>query len=126
MFKFKKYIKHRRILSLSLLILEVIFFSLINPYNSQTVVLVIGIFLVILDYYFIIRYLIFYLARIYRTVDSQKYRIILFVTIPGALFIILKSLNQLAIGDILVIILLSIMGYIYMWYISNRKSVDKK
>ncbi len=126
MFKFKKYIKHRRILSLSLLILEVIFFSLINPYNSQTVVLVIGIFLVILDYYLIIRYLIFYLARIYRTVDSQKYRIILFVTIPGALFIILKSLNQLAIGDILVIILLSIMGYIYMWYISNRKSVDKK
>ncbi len=126
MFKFKKYIKHRRILSLSLLILEVIFFSLINPYNSQTVVLVIGIFLVILDYYLIIRYLIFYLARIYRTVDSQKYRIILFVTIPGALFIILKSLNQLAVGDILVIILLSIMGYIYMWYISNRKSVDKK
>ena len=126
MFKFKKYIKHRRILSLSLLILEVIFFSLINPYNSQTVVLVIGIFLVILDYYLIIRYLIFYLARIYRTVDSQKYRIILFVTIPGALFIILKSLNQLDVGDILVIILLSIMGYIYMWYISNRKSVDKK
>ena len=127
MFEVKKYIKKYRLIKFLLLVIpEIIFFSTINPYSSQTIVLVIGVTFVVVDYYLLVNYIVSYLAKIYKVIFNQKKRIVLFLTVIGSLFIILKSLGQLSINDVLVIILLSIIGYSYSWYASDQKKRIKK
>lgn len=104
-----------------LFLIEILFFTLINPYNSTTIVLVIGIGLLIYDYYLLVNYITNKLCHENSILLAHKKRIIVSLSVIGGLFLILESLGLLNIVNGLVILILIVMGYSYAWYINSKQ-----
>lgn len=104
-----------------LFILEIFFFMLVNPYNSTTIILAIGIGLIIYDYYLLISYISNKLCQTSNIFLSHKKRIVFSLTILGGVFVILESLGLLTIINGLVISALVAVGYSYAWYINSKQ-----
>ncbi len=111
------------IFKLSILIVELFFLAVFNPFNSQTFVLFLGILFLIFDYYLVLDFLINRLSSINLNLRKKRKKILLTLLYSGGILIMLESLGQLTFKDTMVIIGLVIIIYWYTWYISdNRKA----
>ncbi len=109
------------IFKLSILIVELFFLAVFNPFNSQTFVLFLGILFLIFDYYLVLDFLINRLSSINLNLRKKRKKILLTLLYSGGILIMLESLGQLTFKDTMVIIGLVIIIYWYTWYISDDR-----
>ena len=115
----KRIINRKSLIVLTILIIELTYFVLVNPLNSQTILLFLGILFIIFDYFIILYNLINYFSKISDLVKKRKRKLIVTLTFLGGILIMLGSLGQLSFKDIIVIILLVLLIYWYTWYVMD-------
>jgi Ca2+/Na+ antiporter len=102
--------------------IDVLFFGLINPTTSNSYVVILGCILIILTIYALVL-IITRLAAIFIPVSAavQK-RFALFVSLLLAFMLLMQSIGQLSARDLIAILPLLVVLYIYLTYISKGRS----
>lgn len=105
-----------------LLIADIVFFSLINPTNSNSFVIILACLLSALTFYELflglMKLISFFLTI---SVKSQR-RFALFITVLTMFLLLMQSIGQLSLRDILAIVPLMIILYLYITYSSRLKA----
>ncbi|HSW85425.1 MAG TPA: hypothetical protein VLF79_02310 [Candidatus Saccharimonadales bacterium] len=100
---------------LGLIFLDGLVFGLINSNSSPAFMLVVGFILIILS----LRYLLLgflTIARLYGLSFKQKNRLVNYMTVLISFMIALQSIGELNSRDVLVMLPLIILGYLYSLY----------
>jgi hypothetical protein len=106
--------------ALAVLIADVIFFSSINASQIAPFVLIIGFALLVLTCYILI-YVLLSIARLYGLPVRYKQRLALYLSGVIGLVVALQSIGELTPRDVLVLLPLATLGYIYAVYTTARK-----
>jgi NhaP-type Na+/H+ or K+/H+ antiporter len=106
--------------ALAVLIADVIFFSSINASQIAPFVLIIGFALLLLTCYIFI-YVLLSIARLYGLPIRYKQRLALYLSGVIGLVVALQSIGELTPRDILVLLPLATLGYMYAVYTTARK-----
>jgi Ca2+/Na+ antiporter len=105
-----------------LIILDAGFFSLVDPRNSSSFMIIIGCILIGLTLYLVLRALT-RLAGVFFTIsDHTQRRFVIFITILLMFMLLMQSIGQLSLKDILAIVPLMIVLYLYLTYTSKTKA----
>ena len=118
-------IKYRSIVLPLFILLQVIFFSSINPFSAEAFILFMGIFLIICDLYLLINQTLIFLSKEFMFIKLRRKKLTIVVTSIGALLVMLESLGQLTFKDIIVIIMLALIVYWYTWYIMDSSNSSR-
>ena len=107
---------------LPLLLADIVFFGLVDPTNSNSFMIIVGCFLTAMTIYVMIlgltRLLAVFLTMSYRT----QRRFSIFATLILVFLILMQSIGQLSLRDVLAIVPLMVVLYIYLTYTSRTKS----
>jgi hypothetical protein len=111
----------RKLIRLVILFIgDSLFFSLINPTNVYSVVLIIGFILLALTIYAMIDFLLQLADRIVPFRQYTKKRVALAVTLVLSLLIAMQSIGQLTSKDILATVPLVIVLSFYFSYMTRK------
>lgn len=113
--------KRRLIWLLGLFVVDVVFFSLVNPVKAYAVVIIIGFALLIATLYVLIDFLLAVGERIIPFSHSTKRRIAQATTLVLGLLIAMQSIGQLTLKDILAVIPLIIVLSLYFSYMFRQQ-----
>lgn len=116
----KKILENRlTIKAVILLVADGLFFGLINPNTANSTLLLVGFILFGLSLYLLIEAIFLILRKIGIEVKRSK-KITGYIVIPVCLLLALQSLGQLSVFDILIVIPLVVLLYIYTTYIRPK------
>jgi hypothetical protein len=115
MHKLTRHINLTHWLILSLVIIDLLFFGKTDSSNVPSFLLVIGFLLLIITAYMIV-YSFLGVARLYGLPLKRKKRLSAYIIITFGLIFALQSMGELSAKDILVIIPIAVIGYIYTSY----------
>ena len=107
---------------LPLLLADIVFFSLIDPANSTSFMIILGSLLTALTIYFILLALTRLLAVFFIMSKRTQRRFAIFITLILMFLLLMQSIGQLSLRDILAIVPLMVILYIYLTYISKPKT----
>ncbi len=107
---------------LLLLVADIVYFGLVNPANSNSLVVFIGCILIIFTIYILIYGLIKLLAVFFPISRSTQRRLTIFITLLLAFLLLMQSIGQLSLKDILAMVPLMIVLYLYLTYITKSKT----
>jgi len=107
---------------LPLAVADIVFFSLVNPANSSSFMIIIGILLTALTIYVAIFGLTKLLAVFFTVSRRTQRRFAIFSTLVLMFLLLMQSIGQLSLRDILAIVPLMIVLYIYLTYTSRIKA----
>ncbi len=113
---YSQFKQHQLISGFCLLVLDAIFFNLTNPSKVPSALLIIGFGLAALTTYYIVRFLLAILTIYGLPLRDHGRRPAIFIGVVAAIMIALQSLGELTLRDVVVLILLSIITYLYMSY----------
>ena len=113
--------KRRLIRLLALFVVDVAFFSLVNPIKAYAVVIIIGFGLLVMTLYVLIDFLLALGERIIPFSLSTKRRIAQASTLVLGLLIAMQSIGQLTVKDILAVIPLIIVLSLYFSYMFRQQ-----
>lgn len=102
-----------------LLVLDGLFFGLTNPNKINSVFLVIGFVLFGLSLYLFVQIFLTFLHKLGFKVKNRG-KLAGFVAILASILLAMQSIGQLSDRDVLIIIPLAILLYIYVAYIQPR------
>jgi hypothetical protein len=106
--------------AIGVLIVDVIFFSGINASAVAPFLLIIGFVLLLLTCYVVI-YALLSIARLYGFPIRHKQRLALYLSGVVGLVVALQSIGELSSRDVLVLLPLATLGYMYTVYATARK-----
>ena len=116
------YIKSKRFLLLtSLIVLDGAFFFLTNPNNINSSLLIIGFLLLSLTFFGIFELFLHFLG-VGGFKVKHKRRLSVFLAVIFGFLLALQSIGQLTLRDVLVLLPLSGLLYLYLTYIKPRSS----
>ncbi len=114
--------KRRLIPLLLLFVVDIVFFSAVNPVKAYAVVIIVGYALLVLTLYVLIDFLLALGERIIPFSLSTKRRIAQASTLVLGLLIAMQSIGQLTTKDILAVIPLIIVLSIYFSYMFRNQT----
>ncbi len=118
--KMKTYLKSKRFLiMMSLLVLNGLFFSITNPDHINSGMLIVGFIFLGVTIYAIMDLFLYLISRTGVNIKNRR-RLAIFLAILFSVLLALQSIGQLSARDILVIIPLWLMFYIYLTHIRPR------
>ncbi|MGH7142022.1 MAG: hypothetical protein ACREF5_00900 [Candidatus Saccharimonadales bacterium] len=104
-----------------LLVVDIFFFSLVNPVNSSSFMVIIGCLLVALTLYVIFRVLIKVFAAFVPVSGRSQRRFATFITILLVFLLLMQSIGQLSLHDAIAVVPLMVVLYVYLTYNSKDK-----
>ncbi len=125
MLKILKKVSYKRYLeSLAIVVLDIGFFTKTNANRVPAFALIVGFILVALSVYLLI-YLVLSFMKLYGLPIKRKRRLTLYLTGVSSFLIALGSVGELNGKDIVVILPLAVIAYIYINYAkSNEKKIS--
>lgn len=124
--KLLKNISYRRYLeSLTIIILDIGFFTKTNANKAPAIVLMLGFVLVYLSIYMLV-YVVLSFLKLYAVPIKRKRRLTWYITSVISLFIALESIGELSAKDIIVVLPLAVLAYLYINYAASAKTNEKK
>lgn len=105
-----------------LLAADIVFFSLINPLNSNSFMIIIGCLLTALTIYVVLRALTRLLAVFITMSQRTQRRFAIFTTLLLMFLLLMQSIGQLSLRDIIAIVPLMVVLYIYLTYTSRTRA----
>lgn len=115
----KKKSTRKLITVICLVVLNGLFFSILNPNNVNSIILIVGFLFLGLTLYSIIELILYLIFSSGLKIKNRK-RIAVFISILLVGLLGLQSIGQLSLKDILVITPLWILLFIYITYIRPR------
>lgn len=106
--------------ALGVVVADIIFFSSINASNIAPFLLIIGFVLLLITTYLVV-YALLTIARLYGFPVRYKQRLALYLSGVLGLVIALQSIGELSSRDVLVLVPLATLGYMYAVYTTARK-----
>jgi hypothetical protein len=106
--------------AVGVLIADVIFFSSVNAGEVAPVVLIIGFVLLLLTCYSLL-YALIGIARLYGFPVRYKQRLAIYLSGVVGLIMALQSIGELSPRDVLVLLPLATLGYVYGVYVTVHK-----
>ncbi len=104
-----------------LLISDISYFSLVNPGNSNSFVVIVGCILIALSIYILVLALTKLFAVFFLISHSSQRRLTIFLTILLVFLLLMQSIGQLSLRDVLTIVPLMVVLYLYLTYITKNK-----
>ncbi len=109
--------KHRHVAAaLALLLADCLFFTMTNPNQVPSALLIVGFVLVALSIYGLLRGFLAMLVFYGLPLGGHERRLALYIGLAVALGVALQSLGELSPRDIVVLSLLSVIAYVYTSY----------
>jgi hypothetical protein len=105
-----------------LLVLDLLFFALVNPASSNSLIVILGCLLLGLTLYTIFRALGRILTALVAVSDLTQRRLSIFAAALLMFLLLMQSIGQLSRRDILAALLLAAALYLYVSYISGESS----
>ena len=120
-----QFIKHKYLWGIfTLFIIDCLFFGKTNASNVPPILLIIGFMLVVCTSYVLI-YGLCGLMKLYGIPIKHKNRLSLFGSLTFGLILALQSVGELSVRDIIVLVPLAFIGYLYAIYASShRRNLD--
>lgn len=116
-----KVIRHKHFWqALALVIVDIVFFSNTDASKVAPFMLIVGFILLVITCY-ILLYALLSVVRLYGLPIRHKQRFTLYLSGVVGLIMALQSIGELTYRDILVLLPLAVIGYIYTIYITSRK-----
>lgn len=113
--------KHRLIRLLLLFVVDIVFFSMVNPAKAYAVVIIVGYVLLVITLYVLIDFLLALGERIIPFTHTTKRRIAQASTLVLGLLIAMQSIGQLTVKDVLAVIPLIIVLSMYFSYMFRNQ-----
>jgi uncharacterized protein (DUF3820 family) len=111
-----KLLRHRKfILMTGLVAIDALFFGLTNPNRVPSLLLIVGFGLVVATLYTVLR-LVLSIGEVYSAWFRRQRRPVGFVTVVLAAMLALQSIGQLALRDVVVLLVLSAVLAVYYNY----------
>ena len=111
------YLKQRQTLfGLGLIVLDVVFFNATNPNRVPSAFLIVGFVLAALSVYVLWRFLLAVASMYGLPLRDRGRRPAMFLGVASAVTLALQSLGELTLRDVVVLMLLSLIAYIYTSY----------
>jgi hypothetical protein len=101
---------------ITVLVLDVLFFSTTDPSKVAAPWLIVGYILAVMTLYWLIRAFIAFVGLYIRAVRIQKRRLTKVLTIVGAVTLAMQSVGQLSFRDLAVLMPLALIAYFYFSY----------
>jgi hypothetical protein len=111
--------------ALVLFVLDLIFFGSLNTSKVAQLMLVVGYILLVVNLYLVV-YGAISLIRLYGVPVKRKKRLSSYASLFLGLIIALQSIGELSGHDVFVILLLAVLSYGYITYVSLAKQKDQK
>lgn len=105
---------------LLLLAADVLFFGSVSP-SSSTFVIIPAFLLIILTIYAVFAFLVGYVGKMFAVKPTNQKRIVLMLTASSGIIIALQSIGQLTIRDVVTIVPLILVLYLYVSYTKSRR-----
>jgi hypothetical protein len=105
-----------------LLMINVLFFGLINPTTSNSYVVMLGCILIILNIYALVLIITRLVAIFIPVSAATQKRFTLFMSLLLVFMLLMQSIGQLSTRDLIAILPLLAVLYIYLTYISKGRS----
>lgn len=124
----QKHLTSKQIVQLSgLVLVDAVVFGTTNPQETPSYMLIVGFLLFCATVYYIFRAMIAILG-VYGVKIRHRQRLLRTMTALTAGMVALQSIGQLAPRDVLVLLLLAVLLYVYMAYAKNLKQspADKR
>ena|ERR1700722_121916 len=102
-----------------LFVLDGLLFGLTNPNKVNSLVLILGFLLLALTLYYLLLLLFGFMIRLGFKIKNRR-KLALFTVVVFWILMALQSIGQLSTRDVLVIIPLAILLYVYIAYIRPR------
>jgi len=118
----KRYYTHKLVRILALLVIDGIFFGLIDPRKAYALTIIIGFGLLVLTIYTLVDLLLGLLERIVTFPAMTRHRLHTSITMLLGLLIAMQSIGQLTVKDLLAIIPLVLVAAFYLSY--QRKQAN--
>ena len=107
---------------LTALIIDAFFFGLVNPNKVNSLYLIVGFILIGVTIYLLMQLLLIFFVRLGFKVKNKR-KIAIFVAVLLSLLLSLQSIGQLSVRDVVIIVPIAILLYIYTAYIRPRALV---
>jgi hypothetical protein len=120
--KLKPHAKRKLIELTALFVVDVLFFSLVNPVQAHAAVVIVGFLLLVVTLYVLIDFLLAVGERVIPFSHHTKRRIALATTLVAALLIAMQSIGQLTVKDVLAVIPLIIVLSVYFSYMLKKQA----
>jgi hypothetical protein len=117
----KQHTKRKLTKLAALFVVDILFFSLVNPIQSHAVVIFVGYLLLVITLYVLIDFLLAVSERIIPFSPHTKRRMALASTLVLALLIAMQSIGQLTVKDVLAVIPLVIVLSVYFSYMLKKQ-----
>jgi len=104
-----------------LLLVDILFFSITSPVGGSSLILIVGTVLLAFTIYIALRTIMSFLSVFLSVSVLTQKRIAMLTTLLLVFLILMQSIGQLSIRDVLAAIPLMVVFYLYMTYISSRK-----
>lgn len=120
-----KVIHHRHFWqALGVLLIDIIFFTRTNAHKVAPIILIVGFILVVLTLYELL-YMLLSVVRLYGLPIRYRHRLSLYLCGVLSLMAALQSIGALTPKDVLVLLPLATLGYLYgMYATSRRRNLD--
>lgn len=113
--------KHKHVWQTTLLVIaDLLFFGNTNASSIAPIFLIVGFLLLVCTSYALIYGSISF-ARLYGLPFKHKKRLSIFLSITLGLILALQSVGELSLRDVIVLLPLAIIGYIYVLYATTRR-----
>jgi len=106
---------------LLLIVVDGLFFGLISP-SSSTFVIIPAFLLVILSVYALCTLVVAYIGKMFAVKPTNQKRIVGMITASSALVVALQSIGQLTVRDVVTIVPLILVLYLYSSYTKSRRA----
>lgn len=114
------YLKHAKVVTfLAIFIVNILFFSLTNPNKVNSVYLILGFVLLTILIYSLLDIFLLLIGKSGLRLKNTN-RIAGFIAVLIGLLIALQSIGQLTLIDVIVVLPLWLIGYVYLTYIKVR------
>jgi Ca2+/Na+ antiporter len=110
--------KYRRYLLL--LVVDSIFFGLLSPTTSAFVIIP-AFILIILSIFSLLTLILSYIGTIMPIKSENQKRVVVMLTVSTAVIVALQSIGQLTVRDVVTIVPLILVLYLYMSYSKSRR-----
>ncbi len=107
----------------SLVVADLLFYGNTNEHSVPSYLVIIGFLLLALNIYFV-SFVVLSLLRLYGLPIKHKKRLAKYITGAASIIIALQSVGQLSVKDVLVLLPLTILGYVYVNYTKNRQTAN--
>jgi multisubunit Na+/H+ antiporter MnhG subunit len=107
---------------IGLVIIDAAFFSSVNPTNAASLLLVLGFVLSVATFYGLCRVVCKLLSLYSRAIRAQQKQLVAVLSVIFGLSLALTSIGQFSPRDLLVIIPIAIIAYVYLLYSRGRQT----